>query len=243
MTASNKGDRTTQLAIAVIMAIIGPIIVYYFTVGRNSGNEQALEATAGALEAKRAAQQATTEALEAQSEQQAYSSGSDQGNSDTPPTPIGIRNPTGSVDGGIPIIVDEFSLYVDSNSISVDSDLIYVSILVKNIGSRKRIFRFVPNSVRIQDDRGNTYVHFVEGYGEGSEGYGEPSNLYNVVKQVEIGSGDEVKIESDYRYWCSEFFEKDIAAYIGPISPQANAIYFIFDGFGPFTGFQVKVPL
>ena len=71
-------------------------------------------------------------------------------------TPIGIRNPQGIVPSDVPIIVDDYSLLFDEYK--TEGVSISISIVVRNIGSRQRTFRYTANSVVLKDDVGNIYA-------------------------------------------------------------------------------------
>lgn len=164
---------------------------------------------------------------------------------DTPTTgPFGIRNPSGTIQAGNTIIVDDLALNVEpENAFSTGSDYIRLQFYVENISAQKKLFRFTPNSISLIDDVGNTY---------------DVTFKYNVnchtsdlskIRQVSIASGREITFksagENDGNWWCSSVStsQSSLPMYTGPISISAKKLYIVFNGFGPFSGFQVEIIL
>ena len=153
------------------------------------------------------------------------------------PTPMGIRNPSGVIPAGKTIIVNDMALVVeDSYSVKVSpfADLvgnatpyIHIELIVQNLSGRTRLFSWIrPESLILKDDLGNVYNPVDTG----------PS-FYRTL-QVSLDSGDTQHFSSSSGAGFSA-----IPIYEGPIAPGASQIIIEFNGFGPFSGFEVSIDL
>lgn len=164
------------------------------------------------------------------------------------PTIQGIRNPSGVVPLGEPIIVDGFQLYVDANSFEIVNDSLVggpylrVSFAVKNVDEIKRVFRFAPSSVTIRDDAGKVY-QFIQ-----TSRNCDSATPYMETKAVELQPGESVVIGShrsgtSAQNWCFSNYPQLMPWYEGTIPAEATRIIFDFKGFGPFEGFSIEIPI
>lgn len=162
------------------------------------------------------------------------------------PTPFGIYNPVGEIEAGQPIIVDNYQLYIDRNSFNLVIDdlsggpYILLKLAVKNLSNNNRIFRYTVNSITISDDTGRIYS-FVPNYQCDS---GSPIE----TKPLQIQPGESIEISScssspSSWWWCLSNHPELLPWYEGDISATAQYIYFEFNGFGPFSGFKVRIPI
>ena len=159
------------------------------------------------------------------------------------PTPSGIYNPSGRIDAGQPIIVDGYQLYVDSNSyqlVQSGGTFLTIKLAVKNLGDNQKVFRYAPNSITIKDDTGKIYEHIVQRGCEGTSGYVD-------TKSLSIQAGSSVTIQpaslSSSFWWCLEGMNEYIPYYDGNISAGAKYLIYEFNGFGPFSGFEIWIEL
>jgi hypothetical protein len=161
------------------------------------------------------------------------------------PTPFGIYNPTGTIEAGQPIIVDNYQLYLDGNSFELNNEwgtpYILVKLAIKNLSNNSRIFRYTASSVIIKDDTGKIYDYL-----EGQQC--DSASPYIETKALQIQPGESIEIGSYWSYpsawwWCLKGSPEILPWYEGDISANAQYIIFEFNGFGPFSGFEVRIPI
>jgi len=144
-------------------------------------------------------------------------------------TPAGIRNPTGPVAAGIPILADDLSLLVQ-DGFDTYGDKVGITLVVKNTGGRTRLLRFQCSAIGLMDNRGNVY----RSQGDGKE------ELY-ATRQIELAPGEVVVLEPANTWgWASVSY---IPRFVGPISPEATKLTVLVDGLGPFAGIEVEIDL
>jgi hypothetical protein len=162
-----------------------------------------------------------------------------------PPTPFGLYNPSGAIEPGQPIIVDDYQLYLDENSFELYTGIggpnILVNIAVKNLSNNSKIFRYTPSSIKIKDDTGRIY-DYIEGR------HCDSASPYIETKAIQLQPGESIKIYSfdsgtSNWWWCKNSHPELLPWYEGDISGDANYIIVEFNGFGPFSGFEVQIPI
>lgn len=149
-------------------------------------------------------------------------------------TPVisGIRNPTGRIAAGELIIVDDFSLIVKPSFVIDEGwegeTLIYIEIVVTNLSNKSRLFSYNrPNSLSLKDDLGNSFSPF-----------DNASDFYQSF-QFSFNSEKSVTFESAY----NAHGELQIPVFEGEIASGASQLMVVFNGFGPFSGFEVSIDL
>lgn len=148
---------------------------------------------------------------------------------DPPYQPRGIENPSGVVSSSETILSDNYAL----NFVSVTpnpnlSDYLRVKLVVTNYSSNPRIFRFVRNSVQMQDDTGYIYPN------------DNPADEIFRSVQVQMPVQEPVQFISTLGF---DWIETTLLSFQGPIPPAATKLYINFNGFGPFSGFSIEVDL
>lgn len=156
------------------------------------------------------------------------------------PTPEAL--PTNPVAAGVPITYDGWRLLVNKN-IEIDkweskspTPVIYLTIVVENLGMENRVFRFSNSAISLRDDLGNNYAAF-----PGYELYGyDCEKEFYTLKNLTIRGEKSVTLEgSPMACEHDEFFQ----AFEGPIPAETNQLILMFNDFGPFTGIEVVIDL
>lgn len=137
--------------------------------------------------------------------------------------------PAQPVLAGAPVYYAEWGLVVDSE-ISVTSSGINIELNLTNYADQEQVFRYIPNSIRVMDDRGNTYQPIV--------GYCA-NDMLHLERQVSLNSGQSMTFSSSDS-WCGY---NGIPVYGGTIPLDATRLYLFFDNFGPFNGLQIEIGL
>ncbi|MCW5874907.1 MAG: hypothetical protein KIS88_09720 [Anaerolineales bacterium] len=161
------------------------------------------------------------------------------------PTPFGIHNPSGALEAGTPIIVDDYQLLVDRNSYELGGfttdNYLSVNVEVKNLTERPRVFQYTPSSLVVKDDTGRIYEYLVGDCSNRRSAYFAVKTIaFEETETVRIGSYDFFLSSSN---WCTDGHSTTIPWYELAISPQTNFLIFEFTDFGPFTGFEVWIPI
>lgn len=158
------------------------------------------------------------------------------------PTPYGITNPTGTIDAGMPVIMDNLSLVIENNDLEIDGSEISLTIHIRNLSEKQRILSYSCSAITLSDDLGNVYSRYKPEYGERCK----DSDLF-LPKNLQIPPQEEVKLESPWGssnfWWCSDDWEEYIPIYQGPIALGAKMIFVSIDGIGPFSGFSIAITL
>ncbi len=146
--------------------------------------------------------------------------------------PIGIKNPSGTIETGTSILTGDYSLvvvgdfevqnstaYPESNRISIGR------ILIENVASEKRSFRYRRTGLRLIDDLGNEYQPYA---------HGEEELLYS-VQSLDLDAAEFGTIG----YACTSC--RGGIMFSGTIPPEASKLFIVFDDFGVFSGFQIEI--
>ena len=154
-----------------------------------------------------------------------------------PPTPRGVTNPSNPVPAGTTVLSGDYALTATGKIRTYDMNTatIYIdvgNIILQNISANTHIFRFQRSSFTLRDDVGNIYTPSDLDYSDWNEYY------YQTV-QLDIPSQKIITLESTQGVWV----EKRIPAFIGPISIQAQRLFLIIDGFGPFPYLEIEITL
>ncbi|HQF46754.1 MAG TPA: hypothetical protein PLS77_12710 [Anaerolineaceae bacterium] len=139
--------------------------------------------------------------------------------------------PAQPVLAGAPVYFAEWGLVVDPE-VSTSSSGIEIELELTNYADQERVFRYVPNGIRMMDDRGNTYLPNADSC---------DSDLLHLEKQASLDSGKSMTFSSG-RSWCSSNGH-GVPVYAGTIPLDARRLYLYFDNFGPFNGLQVEIGL
>jgi len=163
------------------------------------------------------------------------------------PTPQGYYNPSGIIDAGMPVYVDNLMLSVDSSSFEAKGDFVRVMLRITNVGTNKRLFRFTPGSVVVQDDSGRRYPPILSknmSFGDCLE-----TDLMR-TKQIDVETNDTVELRSDNWYsdgtWCKfsiPNYTIYLPTYAGSVSTNAQYIILSFNHLGPFDSFGIRIRL
>ncbi len=137
-----------------------------------------------------------------------------------------LSDKNGSIKLGEAVPAGNFSLVVED--FSARSDTIYLTLIVQNVDTAKRIFRYKRSAISVEDDLGNVY----------KPEYGS-TGLYEDV-QVEIEPGDAVPFRSTF---AGSRGSRVLPRYAGVIPSEASNLLVTFDGFGPYQGTTIEVDL
>jgi hypothetical protein len=146
-------------------------------------------------------------------------------------TPSGIRNPTGPVPAGVPVLAEDFSLIVENDYkiLTADQEIV-ITILVKNVGNRKHLLNYTRSAISLIDDTGQSYTYRL------SQG----SDLYvNLQKDIEPNEVFSIQGTPFYGTDSPEW----LPTFQGPISAQAKKLIVRFNSFGPFNSVEVELEL
>jgi len=221
---SNPSDNSLGKTIALIGGIIGIlvscIVIFTFVTGVDSLNT--LNPKAGDNE-----NNSNNVGVNPTNPPDTFTTSSDY----VDPTPSGIRNPTGPVPAGVPVLAEDFSLIVedDYKILTADQEIV-ITILVKNIGNRKHLLNYTRSAVALKDDAGQSYSYRLS----------QSSDLYvDLQKDIEPNEVFRIKGTPFYGTDSPEW----LPTFQGPISAQAKKLIVVFNGFGPFNGVEVEMDL
>jgi hypothetical protein len=159
------------------------------------------------------------------------------------PTVYGVRNPSGIILAGTPVISGDYWMVVDKSGMEVDSGFIGFSIQLKVLGEDSHLFRYNASSIHLSDDLGNIYDYEYGGY------RCTESDIFT-AKQIQVNPGDKVVIEpqtsmefTSYFWWCTEGYDNIIPGFNATVPADAKSLFLEFSDFGPFTGFSYEFDL
>lgn len=150
-------------------------------------------------------------------------------------TPTPEELPTEPVAAGVPIIYDNWSLTV-SSEIEVNARQNWgITVYVRNLGEKDRVFRFVNAGITVRDDLGNYYDYY---------DHSRCEQVHHVVKNFTV-AGESVKELASYggNGFVSCDDSDGIDFFTGPISLHAEQLIVEFQDFGPFTGVEIVIDL
>jgi hypothetical protein len=155
----------------------------------------------------------------------------------TRPTPRGITNPTNPVPAGTTILADDYALTATGqvriyDYATVDRYIDVGDIVLQNFSDKDKVFSFQRSSFTLKDDLGNTYTPSDLGR------HSDTSYYYDVVS-INIRAQKSVTLESHDGKWIEERFP----SFYGPIAVNAQKLYLIIDGFGPFPYLEIEIDL
>jgi hypothetical protein len=140
--------------------------------------------------------------------------------------------PQGAVPAGQPIIYDNWSITV-SNEISSWDDFFEITVNVRNLSDKDRVFRYVIDHVTVTDELGNIYKVYSDPMYNCDAENGIPTN-------ITISGGDSKKLTGDNFATCEGM---GLRAYKGPIPVKVKHLHVHFKDFGPFDGVEVVIDL
>lgn len=140
--------------------------------------------------------------------------------------------PTEPVPAGQPIIYDNWSILV-KNAIRTSENNFEISITIRNLSSKDRVFRYIMNDITITDENDSEYKFYADSYYNCEANNGIPTN-------ITIAAGDSKELVSGYGK-CGEGY--GLREYQGPIAVNVHQLVVHLKNFGPFDGVKAVIDL
>jgi hypothetical protein len=155
-------------------------------------------------------------------------------------TPTSESLPDQPVPAGVPIIYDGWSLLVSKN-IKIEAwgstaPLIYITIILKNLGVDDRVFRYSNSAISLKDNLGNSYPPYP---GFDVNHYNCEEDHYTLIN-LTIEGEDSETFEGHPRD-CTD--EDNFHVFEGPVPMEVSQLILMLNDFGPFTGIEVVIDL
>jgi hypothetical protein len=156
-----------------------------------------------------------------------------------PPTATveeGIRNPSGPVPAGTPVLAGDLALHVGPGfellqaGGSKPAVQIAIPIAVENRGIRFDLFLFARDGITLKDDLGNQY-----GFASGKK------TEWSADQQMQIPFNQTVDFVSSLDFDPSD--PTSLPAFEGPIVSGASQLILSFSDFGAFDGVEFTIDL
>lgn len=233
----NKSSAWGMIAVAVIVAIIGPIIVWYVTSSDAKSEQQELKVTMAALQSIIVEkEQQTPERIEivVTSPPEQIEVVITATPTNIPPGPTSTSTPVpptasptpfpSEFSAGTPIVYDGLELVINSTLKHYSKNRFGFEGVLKNNSGKQKLIRFTYGSFKFIDDLGNDH-------------YQQNDDFEDMVesRQIAIDSGNSIPFwasETTTGVWNNHHFA--IRVFKGEIPPQAKQLILKIDDFGSF---------
>ena len=158
------------------------------------------------------------------------------------PTIHGVVNPSGTIEAGMPVIVDNVIMVIDPSDMLIEGNFVGFTIRLRTVGENQKLFRYNSFALSLSDDLGNQYPFMIN---TGNTHHCDESDIYN-AKQIMIEPEKEIVISSDTGImyssypWCIDGDNDNIPGFAASIPGGARSLFLHFEAFGPFSGFSYQ---
>ena len=250
MADQGKGgdNRFFQLLIVLITTVVGPLLVFFVTNGVKNAPPASQPTVVQAAQTTQPQQVEPTSPVSQPTSTLAVETAVPTPTLPTETVPVPAASPTaalvqdprGVVPAGIPVVVDNFALWLEPDDVRVEGSYLHLNIHLRNLDSSPRSLTFAPAAITVKDSTGKVYSPY-SGEKKDQCKHGD----LDTARKIQLASQQELLIKSaevkSAAAWCAKDKNDTIPLYIGPIQPGIKSLLVQFNKLGPFEGFSIEL--